>query len=166
MNAISQVLAGGGYENQVAPDFISSKESAVYPFEVPASDKPLSAHLPDLFSLTVENMRKVSRQAASQLGTLFREAGIATTPAVNFSFDDAGAISVTGTRSNLPQIRALIEAHPEVADSLQCANALASHLQAILKTMKTLPGGLPPLGGVWQFEGDSFEMSGNVKGTF
>ena len=91
----------------------------------------LLSALPDLILPTPDNVRKLSTGLAEKMGKIFREAGIGTTPPVEFKVDPYGSISASGNRQDLGRINSLLNDNPDLQKSIRDLNAISSHAHAI-----------------------------------
>jgi hypothetical protein len=97
----------------------------------------LLSQLPELILPTLENIQTLSDSLSKDLNKLFSDAGIATTPAVEFEVNPYNAeITVKGEREDKQQITELLEQNPQIERQIRDIAAISSHYEGMSRAME------------------------------
>ena len=104
--------------------------------DLSARAKSLSG-LPPLMFPSRENVQKLSASLAGDLKELFSQAGISSTPPVEFTVDSyTGQVGVKGNRPDAGQIEDLIKENPAIELQIHNVAAMSSHVVGLEKAME------------------------------
>ncbi len=85
---------------------------------------------------TLANVRKLREDISGRLGDFFRKSGISGQPPVSFGIDSAtGALTITGDRSDIDTISALVKEDTELSDDIRTLAALSSHASGMQESL-------------------------------
>lgn len=95
------------------------------------------ADFPPLLLPNRENVQKLSSALSEDLKKLFNEAGIDSTPPVEFAVDPyTGQVSVKGNRPDTQQIADLVKGHRDIEMQIRNIAGMSSHVVALGKAME------------------------------
>lgn len=103
----------------------------------PAYGAPINLLDQPLLLPTRENVAKLAKEAAESLNAILDAAGIPRTPGFELEIEDVNSARVTvkGDRPDAQAIEDLINADPQLQMTLHNAQAIASHIPAIERSM-------------------------------